>query len=143
MKFRHSHNNDCGPVALLNALRWFGSCCTMRMARAACCWTAENGTTLANLLKAFRSHREFKTVSKHKVSCEGIKTFLMRQDHAVVIVYKTHNRDSHATLLVGERSGMKAINIQLPAKTLGYYLERAIMVLFLSRRNEPSGISEQ
>ncbi len=109
---RQRNDYSCGPVALLNALKWAGRKGAYRKdieLLKAECGTTRKGTPFANMVYAARFHRGyFSVTSKRNVTIADINAHL-RRGGAVILgsVSTILDPDAYHYFLITERIGLR------------------------------------
>lgn len=138
MKIRYKKQNDnfrCGPVALLNAMKWAGARVSYKdwidYLCALCNCYDSKGTKYPDLIKAFRACSKG-LFSFKQVDFPSLKEIQnhIRKEGAVVLLHETYilPRNFHASLLIGggRRNDFASIN--------GYIVDSHRTIAFCSSK---------
>lgn len=108
---RQRNNYSCGPVALLNALKWAGRKCSYKdlCAIQAQCRTTKQGTPFLDMVYAARLYKgDFSVVARHHVTLAKIDAHL--KNGGIVIlgsVSTLRSADNYHYFLITEKVGLK------------------------------------
>lgn len=124
---------DCGPTALLNALRWLGYYVSLRHYKNLCeeCgYTKKAGTNHYRISQVLKTVAGLKIVRPRKMTIPRFKNFLNGRQTAIIMSYRLKPRGKgHICLVVKQRGQLRFINMypdELYTRVNDTYLDKLL-----------------